>query len=72
MDETHTVLGICHASEVPADLSYLESLNMPLEPFADKERYLCIFSTAGFTPELTQAAAEAGNVWLIDLEDTVL
>lgn len=72
VDETHTVLGICHASEVPADLSYLESLNMPLEPFANKERYLCIFSTAGFTPELTQAAAEAGNVWLIDLEDTVL
>lgn len=69
MDDTHTVLGICHSGSTPAGLSYYEKLSRPLEPFGDKQRYLCIFSASGFTEKLQKAAAEAGNVWLIDLED---
>lgn len=69
MDEKHTVLGICHCADAPAGLSYLEALQRPLEVFGEKKRYLCIFSSAGFTAELQKAAASEGNVWLIDLED---
>lgn len=69
MDDEHTVLGICHSSSVPADIQYFEKLSQPLEPFGDKKRYLCIFSASGFTSELQQTSADAGNVWLIDLED---
>ena len=69
MDASHTVLGICHYADAPADISYLEQLQMPLEPFGETRRYYCIFSAAGFTDELKARAAEAGNAWLIELED---
>ena len=69
MDASHTVLGICHYADAPADVSYLEQLQMPLEPFGESRRYYCIFSAAGFTDELKARAAEAGNAWLIELED---
>lgn len=69
MDNEHTVLGICHSSSEPADLPYYEKLSQPLAPFGDKKRYICIFSTSGFTEELQKAAARAKNTWLIDLED---
>lgn len=69
MDASHTVLGICHYADAPADVSYLEQLQIPLEPFGESRRYYCIFSAAGFTDELKARAAEAGNTWLIELED---
>ncbi|MDO4322153.1 MAG: ATP-binding protein [Lachnospiraceae bacterium] len=68
-DENHTVLGICHSSGEPAGIRYFTALTQPLPPFGDKKRYLCIFSVSGFTEELREAAADAKNVWLIDLED---
>lgn len=71
VDETHSVLGACHCKETPADISYLHDLQRPRTPFGDRKRYYCIFSTSGFTPQLVKAAADAGNVWLIDLDDMV-
>lgn len=69
MDEKHTVLGICHCGGAPADLSDLESLDRPLEPFGNLQRYRCIFSTSGFSDRLRAAALQTDKVWLIDLED---
>ena len=69
MDESHTVLGICHSGAEPADLQCLQDLLRPLPPFEDKKRYCCIFSTSGFSKELEENASKAKNVWLIDLED---
>ncbi len=68
-DEEHTVLGICHSAAAPAGKELLDLLLAPLEPFGDKKRYCCIFSTSGFTEELRAEARAAGNVWLTDLED---
>lgn len=71
LDEFHGVLGTCHCAEEPADIHYLNQLLQPLEPFGSLQRYCCIFSTSGFTGDLQKKAAEAGNVWLIGLEDMV-
>lgn len=69
LDTSHTVLGICHYENSPADTKYLDQLLQPLEPFGTLQRYCCIFSASGFTEELKAKAAKAGNAWLIDLED---
>lgn len=69
MDQTHTVLGICHYADTPADEHYLKSLQQPLEPFDNSKRYYCIFSVSGFTADLQKTAVQSGNVWLIDLTD---
>lgn len=71
LDESHGVLGTCHCAEEPAGIHYLNQLLQPLEPFGALQRYCCIFSVSGFTEELQKKAAEAGNVWLIGLEDMV-
>lgn len=63
------VLGICHSTQTPAGISYLDDLQKPLEPLGDRKRYCCIFSTSGFTKELQQAARETPGIWLIDLDD---
>lgn len=69
MDDSHTVLGICHYADIPAGISYLEQLQQPFEPFGNSLRYYCIFSASGFTEELRSETAKVKNVWLIDLED---
>lgn len=69
LETTQAVLGICHSAKTPAGLSYLEALQKPLEPVGDRRRYCCIFSTSGFTQELSRAAKETADIWLIDLED---
>lgn len=68
-DDQQAVLGICHSAAAPAGRDLLDRLLMPLEAFGKLKRYCCIFSTSGFTEELRLAAREAGNVWLIDLDD---
>lgn len=65
------VLGVCHSAQSPAGLSYLEALQRPLEPLGDRKRYCCIFSASGFSHDLSQAAGERSDVWLIDLEDMI-
>ncbi len=72
MDDEHIVLGICHSGSHFADIHYLEKLSRTPEPFGDKKRYICIFSTSGFTDELQKTAAKSENVWLIDLEDIMV
>ncbi len=69
VEKDQAVLGICHSADAPAGLSYLEDLQKPLEPIGDRKRYCCIFSTSGFTDELSRAAKTSKDVWLIDLED---
>lgn len=68
-DSSHVVLGICHCKDEPADLSYLDRLQMQEEPFGTLTRYCLVFSSSGFTKELSDAAAQAGNVWLIEAEE---
>ncbi len=68
-DEEQAVLGVCHSSAGPAGKELLDRLLMPLDAFGKLKRYCCIFSTSSFSEELRLAAREAGNVWLIDLED---
>lgn len=63
------VLGICHCAQTPADITYLEALQRPIEPLGDRKRYCCIFSASGFSPDLRRAAGETADVWLIDLDD---
>lgn len=70
-DHTHAVLGLCHCSKEPAGISLLESLHRQDTPFEKLTRYYCIFSTSGFSRELTEQAAAANNVWLIDAEDVI-
>lgn len=70
-DSTHVVLGLCHCAEEPAGSVCLERLLNQEEPFGERTRYCCIFSTSGFAKELLDAAASTRNVWLIELEDAV-
>lgn len=71
MDRTHIVLGSCHCAGTPANLDMLQGLQKHTEQFGTLQQYCCLFSTSGFSRELTAAAERAGNIWLIDLEDAV-